>query len=73
MRGVLIAGALSFSVPAASAWAAAFPDDPSCATRLRIEDRTTTWAAPLDRIVSVKLPDTNLRDALDRIAAMARV
>jgi outer membrane receptor protein involved in Fe transport len=68
-----MAGALSLSVPATSAWASLVPNDPQCATRLRVEDRTTTWAAPLDRIVSVQLPDADLRDALDRVAAMAKV
>ncbi len=68
-----MAGALSMGVPAASARAASVPDDPQCATRLRIEDRSTTWAAPLDRIVSIRLPDANLRDALDRVAAIAKV
>jgi outer membrane receptor protein involved in Fe transport len=81
IRRVLAAGALSIGVPAASASASSFtfvgasalPDDPNCATRVRIEDRTTTWAAPLDRIVSVRLPDATLRDALDRVATIAKV
>jgi len=73
MRRVLVAGALSICAPFATAYASARSDDPNCASRVRIEDRTTTWAAPLDRIVSIRLPDATLRDALDRVAAIAKV
>jgi len=81
MRRVIVAGVIAAAVvPVASARAiqAAFPaasrpDEPVCASRVTVADRASSWAAPLDRIVSVKLPDQPLRDALDRVAAMARV
>jgi len=47
--------------------------DPVCSTRVQVAERTSTWAAPLDRIVSVQLPDAALRDALDKVATLARV
>lgn len=71
-RRALAAGAIALAiVPAAQARAAA--GDPVCATRVQIAERTSTWAAPLDRIVSVQVNDASLRDALDRVAAVARV
>src|SRR6476661_7617959 len=45
----------------------------ACTQRVSSTDRSTSWAAPLDRIVSVQLPDTTLRDAIDRVARAARV
>ncbi len=77
MQRLLVAGAISFTIaPATSTRAlAAVPlrDDPVCAVRVTVADRTSSWAAPLDRIVSVKLPDEALRDALDHVAALAKV
>ena len=51
----------------------ALPIDPECTSRIATADRTSLWAAPLDRIVSVKLPDATLREALDHVAAISRV
>ncbi len=48
-------------------------DVPVCAIRTSVSDRASAWAAPLDRIVSLKLPDETLRDALDRVAGLAKV
>ncbi len=81
MRRVFVAGVIAAAVvpvESARAMQAAFPaasrpDEPVCASRVTVADRASSWAAPLDRIVSVKLPDQPLRDALDRVAAMARV
>src|SRR5687767_1600482 len=33
----------------------------------------TTWPVPLDRSVTIRLTNTSLRDALDRVAAQARI
>ncbi len=44
-----------------------------CSQRIVPTDRSTSWAAPLDRIISVQLADTTLRDALDRVASAAHV
>ncbi len=46
-------------------------DAPACTQRVASVDRSTSWAAPLDRIISVQLPDTTLRDAI--VANAARV
>ena len=82
MQRVLVAGALGFTIaPAVSARAlsnstpiAAFTrDDPVCAVRVSVTDRSSLWAAPLDRIVTVRMDDAALRDALDRVASLAKV
>ncbi len=72
-RQALAAGLIALAiVPAASARADG-PGDPVCATRVSVAERTSTWAAPLDRIVSVQVADAPLRDALDRVASLARI
>ncbi|MEQ1693522.1 MAG: Plug domain-containing protein, partial [Gemmatimonas sp.] len=84
MRQVLVAGALVLTIaPAASARplasvgaftvASLTIDEPVCAVRVSVSDRASSWSAPLDRIVSVRMPDAALRDALDRVAALAKV
>ncbi len=85
-RRVFVAGAIALSMwPAAKAYALRAralssyvvavrdPDEVVCSARVSLPDRGSSWAAPLDRIVTIKLPDTALRDALDRVAALARV
>ena len=57
----------------ARAFAVGDPDELVCSARVTLPDRGSSWAAPLDRIVTIKLPDTALRDALDRVAALAKV
>ncbi|HCT58199.1 MAG TPA: hypothetical protein DGD08_13420 [Gemmatimonas aurantiaca] len=47
--------------------------EPTCVARLASDDRSALWAPPLDRIVNVRLTDLPLRDALDRVAAIAKV
>ena len=44
--------------------------EPSCGTAIRA---TRVWAAPLDRLVTLHSRDLALRDALDRLAAAARL
>ncbi|MBL0169557.1 MAG: TonB-dependent receptor [Gemmatimonadaceae bacterium] len=84
MRRWIVAGALGFSIaPAASARALSNAprtgvglvaiDEPVCASRVTVTDRSSQWAAPLDRIVSVRMPDAALRDALDRVAGLSKV
>ena len=48
-------------------------DEPTCSARVSVADRASSWAAPLDRIVTVRMTDAALRDALDRVAALAKV
>ncbi len=70
VRRYVVAGAITLLiVPAASARA----DDPVCAARVSIPDRASLWGSPLDRIVSVRLTDSPLREALERVAADAKV
>ncbi len=47
--------------------------EPNCIARVSNADRNTSWAAPLDRIVSVRHTDALLRDVLDRMASDAKV
>ena len=48
-------------------------DTPVCTVRVSVADRASAWAAPLDRIVSVRVPEASMRDALERVAAAAGV
>ena len=77
MQRLVVAGAIGWMIaPAASAraFATSFEGgDPTCAVRATVQDRASSWSAPLDRIVTVKLPDEALRDALDRVADLAKV
>jgi len=56
-------------VPATSTRA----DEPVCAARVSIPDRASLWGSPLDRIVSIRLTDSPLREALERVAVVAKV
>lgn len=47
--------------------------EPICTSRLAPDDRSAQWAPPLDRIVNVRLTDLSVRDALDRVASIAKV
>ena len=47
--------------------------DPVCAARIALPERGSLWAPPLDRIITGQLPELPLRDALDRLAAMAHL
>lgn len=49
------------------------PREPVCATRVGANDRASLWAPPLDRIVSVRISDAPVRDALEQIAGLAKV
>lgn len=82
VRRVFVAGAIAVAIVPAASSRAMVPtslgvnertDEPVCSVRANVADRQSSWAAPLDRIVSVKLPDEALRDALDRVAGLAHV
>ncbi len=81
-RRIFVAGAIA-SVIAPAAFASpvlASPvgtpsasSDPACIARIVAVDRNSSWAAPLDRIVSVRQTDVALRDLLDRVAREASI
>ncbi|MBX9857702.1 MAG: TonB-dependent receptor [Gemmatimonadaceae bacterium] len=47
--------------------------EPSCLTRVSARERAALWAAPLDRAVTLRLPQTSLRAALDALAERSGV
>jgi iron complex outermembrane receptor protein len=49
------------------------PVEPGCATRVGAADRASLWAPPLDRIVSVRVTDAPVREALDQVAGLAKL
>ena len=76
--GAVVTLAASLLAPA-SAWAG-MPHDgsvvgrqPACTTPAASDDRAALWAPPLDRIVTVRLEEGSVRDAIDRLATAARV
>lgn len=42
--------------------------EPGCLTRVTASERAALWAAPLDRVVTLRLPQATLRAALDELA-----
>lgn len=64
---------LAASAPVASAPAWTTTAGPACTSRAVVADRASSWAAPLDRIVSINLPDASVREALDHIARVAKI
>lgn len=59
--------------PAVSARRTVRAPDPVCAVRLGAPDRTSLWAPPLDRIVNLQVSDVSVREALDRLAVVAKI
>jgi hypothetical protein len=63
----------------ASAWAgmphggSVVGRQPACTTPAASDDRAALWAPPLDRIVTIRLEEGSVRDAIDRLATAARV
>ncbi len=47
--------------------------DPVCAVRLGAQERSSLWAPPLDRIVNLHVPEVSIREALDRLAVVAKI
>lgn len=48
-------------------------DEPTCVVPSTSDDRAALWAPPLDRIVTVRLAEGSVREAVDRLAAVAHV
>ncbi|MDB4874186.1 MAG: TonB-dependent receptor plug [Gemmatimonadetes bacterium] len=46
---------------------------PCASTGAAEREPVARWSSPLDRVISVHMRDTSLRDALDRVAAVAKV
>ncbi|HYW32897.1 MAG TPA: TonB-dependent receptor [Gemmatimonas sp.] len=67
-----LALALAFS-PLTVVPTTALAGAPECTVRVNVQNRASGWAAPLDRIVTVRVLDVSLREALDRVAGLARV
>ena len=53
------------------AWRAAA--DPACTSVLSSADRAALWAAPLDRLVTLKVSALTVREAVDRLASVAHL
>ena len=47
--------------------------EPTCIATVMATDRAGLWAPPLDRLVTLRVSETTVRDAVDRLAAAARV
>lgn len=70
----LLAAALAAAVAPAAARAVPAPDpEPGCLTQVVLPERRTLWAPPLDRPVSLRTPETPVRDALEAVARQARL
>ena len=48
-------------------------EDPSCTSVVSSTDRAALWAAPLDRLVTLKVNAISVREAVDRLAAAAHL
>lgn len=74
--GGMAVGAIAVLIaPTAVVRAATTPtlSDPVCAVRLGAQERSSLWAPPLDRIVNLHVPDVPIREALDRLAVVAKI
>lgn len=47
--------------------------EPVCVRSVAATERTSLWAAPLDRTVTLRLADVTVREAIDRVAGEARL
>lgn len=47
--------------------------EPTCTATVMSADRAGLWAPPLDRLVTLRVSETTVRDAVDRLAAAAHV
>lgn len=47
--------------------------EPSCPMRPVSTEHRVAWASPLDRVVSVRLTEVTVREALDRLARLAKI
>lgn len=71
LAGTAVRPALAL-VPRADA-ARRVGNDPACTSVVPSADRAALWAAPLDRLVTFKVNAVSVRDAVDRLAAAARL
>ncbi|AMW05670.1 hypothetical protein GEMMAAP_14400 [Gemmatimonas phototrophica] len=47
--------------------------EPPCTVSVPSADRASLWAPPLDRTVTLRISDLSVRDAVDRLAAVAKL
>lgn len=46
---------------------------PNCISRIPVRNRSSSWAAPLNRIVTIDVPEASLREVIDHIARAAKI
>ncbi len=66
----LVAGLL---LPASAFGAPSSTVEPACTQSVPSADRASLWAPPLDRVVTLRVTDVSVRDAVDRLASVARL
>jgi len=71
-RGMTV-GAIAFLIAPLALVRAQHAPDAVCVVRLGAQERSSIWAPPLDRIVNLHVPDVPIREALDRLAAIAKI
>lgn len=47
--------------------------EPPCLASIGANDRAALWAPPLDRLVTVRVSDVSVREAVDRLATVAHI
>ena len=47
--------------------------EPACVQTVGATDRAALWAPPLDRIITLRVSDASVREAVDRLAAVAQL
>jgi iron complex outermembrane receptor protein len=52
---------------------AAAPGGPVCVSSLSAADKAALWAAPLDRPITIQVAELTVREAVDRLAAVAHL
>ena len=71
-RGITVGVIIGLLAPGAVSRADGAPE-PVCAVRLGAQERSSIWAPPLDRIVNLQVPSGSVREALDRLAVVAKI
>jgi len=77
-RAVRLAGAAASLIAGGLLPASAFGGPmvavaPRCTQSVPSSDRASLWAAPLDRVITLRVSEVSLRDAIDRLAATAHL
>jgi len=70
LMGTMVRPAFAMA-PRTVAWPTG--DDPACTSVVSSADRAALWAAPLDRLVTLKVNAVSVREAVDRLAAAAHL